>query len=253
VRRRRRHVEHVNHERWLISYADFITLLFAFFVTMYAISTVDQRKMEKAVTAFQHAFTEWPAGPGEGYPLPGLPGSPALPAHGAFVLPGGGLLADVHARLARRLNQLGEEAVELIVDRRGLVISVKEAGSFATGRADLDDNARRLFHEIGVTLVEIPNAVRVEGHTDDVPINTSRYASNWELSTARATTVVAYLVHEIGVGPDRLSAAGYAEFHPRVPNDSAESRARNRRVDIVVLNPQTRDLEEPSAGARPSR
>ena len=253
MRRRRRHVEHVNHERWLISYADFITLLCAFFVTMYAISTVDQRKMEKAVTAFQHAFTEWPAGPGAGYPMPGLPGSPVPPAHGAFVLPGDGLLADVHARLARRLNQLGEKAVELIVDRRGLVVSVKEAGSFATGRADLDDNARRLLHEIGVTLVEIPNAVRVEGHTDDVPINTSRYASNWELSTARATTVVAYLVHEIGVGPDRLSAAGYAEFHPRVPNDSAERRARNRRVDIVVLNPQTRDLEEPSAGARPSR
>ncbi len=86
--------------------------------------------------------------------------------------------------------------------------------------------------------------MRVEGHTDDVPIHTARFASNWELSTARATIVVAYFV-ESGVWPTRLSAAGYAEFHPRQPNDSDASRARNRRVDVVVLNPGTVEREEP--------
>lgn len=243
-RRRRRAVEAANHERWLISYADFITLLFAFFVTMYAISTVDQRKLEKAVAAFQHAFAQ--ERPDPAAVLGALP-DVHVPLESA------GVLADVRARLERRLAQLGGHRVELSVDRRGLVISVREAGSFATGRADLDAEARRVFQEIGVTLVEVPHAIRVEGHTDDVPIHTSRFASNWELSTARATTVVAFFIEQIGIGPDRLSAAGYGEFHPRAPNDSAEHRARNRRVDIVVLNPQVSAQEEPGAAARDAR
>jgi chemotaxis protein MotB len=133
------------------------------------------------------------------------------------------------------------------------VISVREAASFAVGKADLDPEAERLFHEIGVTLAEVPNAVRVEGHTDDVPISTTRFRSNWELSTARATSVVAYFVEHVGLAPDRLSAAGYGEFHPQVSNDSDHARAKNRRVDVVVLNPQTRDREEPGAGLRAGR
>jgi chemotaxis protein MotB len=121
------------------------------------------------------------------------------------------------------------------------------------GRAEIDGDAQHLFHEIAVTLAALPNAVRVEGHTDDIPIHTSHYASNWELSTARATSVVAYFVQRVGLSPDRLSAAGYAEFHPQVENTSAQARARNRRVDIIVLNPQTREREEPSAGPRLGR
>jgi chemotaxis protein MotB len=254
IRRRRRPVEHVNHERWLISYADFITLLFAFFVTMYSISTVDQKKMEKAVVAFQGAFAEWrpDLGP-DGAPLPGVPGRDASLAFGAKYLGGSGALADVRAHLQERLDALGETRVELKLDPRGLVISVSEAASFPVGSAELDPDAQRLFHEIAVTLAALPNAVRVEGHTDDVPIHTSRYASNWELSTARATSVVAYFVQRVGLSPDRLSAAGYAEYHPQVDNDSQQARARNRRVDVVVLNPQTRDREEPSAGPRLGR
>jgi len=248
LRRRRRQPEPVNHERWLISYADFITLLFAFFVTMYSISTVDQKKMEKAVTAFHGAFAQWRPDLGDGEPLPGIPGRDAKLAYGARYLAGQGALADLEAHLKERLDAMGEARVELKLDPRGLVISVSEAASFPVGSADLDSQAQHLFHEIGVTLAALPNAVRVEGHTDDIPIHTARYASNWELSTARATSVVAYFVQSVGLTPDRLSAAGYAEFHPQVERDSDEARARNRRVDVVVLNPQTREREEPSAG-----
>jgi chemotaxis protein MotB len=252
LRRRRRHQPEIaNHERWLISYADFITLLFAFFVTLYSISTVDQKKLEKAMTAFHQAFAEWrPADPNDTLSPPGAPGRAVNPALPAPDLAGQGDLIQVRLRLTERLEALGETRVGLHLDPRGLVISVREAASFAVGRAELDPEARRLFHEIGVTLADLPNAVRVEGHTDDVPIHTQRYASNWELSTARATSVVAYFVQQVGLAPDRLSAAGYAEHHPQVPNDSDAARARNRRVDVVVLNPQTRDREEPRAGAR---
>jgi chemotaxis protein MotB len=246
-RRRRREAEALNHERWLISYADFITLLFAFFVTMYSISTVDQKKLEKAVAAFQGAFAQWQPEA----PLPGIPGR--SDAFGANYLAGQGPLPDVQRRLQGRLDAMGETRVDLRLDPRGLVISVREAASFAVGKADLDPEAERLFHEIGVTLAEVPNAVRVEGHTDDVPISTTRFRSNWELSTARATSVVAYFVEHVGLAPDRLSAAGYGEFHPQVSNDSDHARAKNRRVDVVVLNPQTRDREEPGAGLRAGR
>jgi chemotaxis protein MotB len=246
--RRRRHVQESAHsERWLISYADFITLLFAFFVTMYSISTVDAKKMQKAVTAFQVAFAE---GPKRLVPAP-MPKAADVPF--PLVVPAAKppdlLLTAVKARLEKRLEVLGENRVELDMDQRGLVVSVEEAGSFPTGRAELDDEGRRLFHEIALSLAGVPNAVRVEGHTDDIPIHTTKYASNWELSTARATSIVAYFVQNVGISPSRLSAAGYAEFHPRGPNDTVAARSRNRRVDIVVLNSRTQTEEEP--GERP--
>jgi len=246
VRRHRRRAEPQAHsERWLISYADFITLLFAFFVTMYAISTVDQKKLQQAVAAFQTAFPD--SSPAkESTEVEVIP--TLKPADGAH--PIDGALDLLKARLAARLRQLDEHRVELNMDQRGLVVSVREAASFPVGRAELDPEAQHLFREIALDLVAIPNHVRVEGHTDDVPIHTARYASNWELSTARATNVVAFFTESVGITPDRLSAAGYAEFHPRVPNDSAEHRAENRRVDIVILNPQTLNREEPVARAR---
>jgi chemotaxis protein MotB len=252
MRRRRRVQESAHADRWLISYADFITLLFAFFVTLYSISTVDAMKMQKAVTAFQVAFSD---GPQRGRALV----APAVPARIAPVpiAPPArhdeALLTQVRARLEKRLQILGENRVDLTMDQRGLVVSVKEAGSFPTGRAELDNEGRSLFHEIALALVDIPNAVRVEGHTDNVPIHTARYASNWDLSTARATSVVAYFVQAVGLAPDRLSAAGYAEFHPREPNQTGAQRSRNRRVDIVILNSRTQTEEEPGERARADR
>ena len=249
--KRRRHVQESAHsERWLISYADFITLLFAFFVTMYSISTVDAKKMQKAVTAFHTAFSE--SAPSS-VPAAAPKTQVSLPLVVAPARPQDLRLAAIRTRLQKRLDLLDEKRVELDMDQRGLVVSVEEAGSFAIGRAELDDEGRRLFHEIALSLVDVPNAVRVEGHTDNVPIHTPRYASNWDLSTARATSVVAYFVQNVGISPSRLSAAGYAEFHPRGPNHSPTARARNRRVDIVILNSRTQTEEEPGERARAGR
>ncbi len=99
---------------------------------------------------------------------------------------------------------------------------------------------------VGLVLTTLPNAVRVEGHTDDTPIKTTRFASNWDLSTARATRVVAYFIVNTGIAPNRLSAAGYSEYHPRAVNSTVDGRARNRRVDIVILNASTATAEEPA-------
>jgi chemotaxis protein MotB len=242
---RRRRADHGggHQERWLVSYADFVTLLLAFFVTMYAISTVDVKKMERAATALQDAFPDWTGG-AHGV----LPGSRAAAAGPAALPKGESELLNVESRLFYRLRAIGDDRVELTRDHRGLVITVRESGSFPVGSADLSDYARSLFGEIGRSLADLPNSVRIEGHTDDVPIHNGRFSSNWELSTARATAVVAFLVERVGMAPDRLSAAGYGEFHPRVANDSTDHRARNRRVDIVVLNAKTENTEEPLVG-----
>ena len=248
-RRRRSAPSPVSHERWLVSYADFITLLFAFFTTMYAISTVDAKKLSSVVASMQTAFaTDGAAARGAG----GMPQRLLLPAaqqgrgpRSGHEQPAAGL-QEVKARLRVKLSgQVDSGLVDVEVDPRGLVVSIREAGSFTTGRAELSPVAEAVLAELAVALLEVGNAVRVEGHTDDVPIHNERFASNWELSTARATSVVAYLLRR-GVQPERLSAAGYGEFHPRGPNDTEGSRALNRRVDVIVLNPVTQAREEPA-------
>lgn len=214
------------HERWLVSYADFITLMFAFFAVMYASSTVDARKLASMMASMQEVFKGRETG-SAGTPddIQSLRGYLSL-------------------EFAAEL-QTGRVLVER--DHRGLVISIMESGSFGTGSAELPAEGQALLSRIGRRLAALPNAIRVEGHTDDVPIQTARFASNWELSTARATRVVQVLAMQAGVPPDRLSAAGYGEFRPRVSNDSPANRARNRRVDLVVLNEATRRAEEPQS------
>lgn len=238
-RNRRKFDSHVNNERWLVSYADFITLLFAFFTTMYAISNVDARKLSEMVESMQTAFDSQ---------RPPNKNSPALKPGEK---PDPGSLDKLQEELAKRLrSQIAGGQVGLEVDPRGLVITIREAGVFATGSADLSDGARGVLGEVATALVSIPNPVRVEGHTDDVPIHTEKFRSNWDLSTARATTVIAFLVQERGLTPFRLSAAGYGEFHPRATGVDAAARAQNRRVDIIILNDITRRAEEPGvAGA----
>lgn len=262
----------MDQHRWLVSYADFITLLFAFFTTLYAISNVDLQKMNRLVSALQVAFD---ARGVSGLPrktgMTILPDPKALPSRAGLTGPAiptaqdmpklplnvlaalnkdylEASLGEVKAKLTDTLAPAirdGRAALE--IDRRGLVISIRENGSFATGSADLSETTRQLIGEIAATVKGLPNYVRVEGHTDNVPIHTPRFASNWELSTARATAVVAFLVQEFGLTSDRLSAAGYAEFHPRGPNTTDADRAKNRRVDIVVLNQTTMRAEEPGA------
>jgi len=243
--KRRRAADRANHERWLVSYADFITLLFAFFTAMYAISTVDAKKLTAMVDSLQSAFDPGSAS-AESRLLVGTKPAPTLSKNAG---PGGEVgLADLQKHLSKRLaGAIAEKRIDVEVNARGLVISIREAGSFPAGSSDLSDAAQRLLGELGSVMTTIDNRVCIEGHTDDVPIRTARFASNWELSTARATNVIAFLLQHSALRPAHFSAAGYAEYHPRVPNESDASRARNRRVDIVILAPGAAAADQPEA------
>jgi chemotaxis protein MotB len=231
---------HAARDRWLVSYADFITLLFAFFTTMYAISTVDNAKLSDMVDSMRTAFDTRKLDPQRPHNTPRPQVTPPDPHPGA--------LDELQSRLSKRLEaQITGGQVGLEVDPRGLVITIREAGVFQVGSADLSPAARGVLREVADAMQDIDNPVRIEGHTDDIPIHTTRFQSNWELSTARATTVIAFFVQERGLSPTRFSAAGYGEFKPRVTNDSLDARAQNRRVDIVILNEATRRAEEPVA------
>ncbi len=223
----------VSRDRWLISYADFMTLLCAFFTTLYAASLVDAAK--PAASAPQPAPVEAVA------PAP-TPDAAPEPDEAAA------LRTAVEAALA---DELAAGYLQLIEDPRGLVVEVPEAGSFDVGRAELSTEAQRMMRRVAGVLATLPNQVRVEGHTDDAPIQTARFASNWDLSTARATSVVEFLLESGGVDPARLSAAGYSQFKPRAANTTTAGRTRNRRVDLVILNAVTAQAEEPSGGGQP--
>jgi chemotaxis protein MotB len=240
-RNRRRYDSNINHERWLISYADFVTLLFAFFTTMYAISTVDAKKLQDMVESMQAAFDA------NKLPTPRKTASdPAKPLK--VPTPDQQALEALKVRLAQRLKlQIAGGQVGLEVDPRGLVVTIREAGTFGVGSAELSDAAKGVLGEVADALADVDHPVRIEGHTDDVPIRTAKYKSNWELSTARATNVVSFFVEERGLPPSRFSAAGYGEFRPRAANTTGANRAANRRVDIVILNEATRRAEEPAA------
>jgi chemotaxis protein MotB len=226
--RRHRRDSRASHDRWLVSYADLVTLLFAFFTTLYAASTVDAKKLTPIASSVRNAFDA------SGNGVTGHSAGESIIAPVEIVARERAL--DVlRTRLTHDLaDALQTKRLEMVRDARGVVLSLPEQATFPVGTADPTDEARELIQRLATTLATLPNPVRVEGHTDDVPIRTARFTSNWELSTARASAVVAYLVQSGGIDPQRLSAAGYGEFHPRAPNDSPENRARNRRIDLVV-------------------
>jgi chemotaxis protein MotB len=218
----------VSRDRWLISYADFMTLLCAFFTALFA--------------------TTQAGAPEPAAPVPVEAAAPAAPPEPSAAAKAEALRIRVEQDLA---PELAAGYLQLVEDPRGLVIEIPEAGAFDVGQAELSADAAAMLQRIAGVLAALPNGVRVEGHTDDRPIRTARYGSNWELSTARATRVVEFLITDGAVPPARLSAAGYSEFRPRGDNATATGRTRNRRVDIVLLNEATERAEEPAAGARP--
>lgn len=227
-------------DRWLLSYADFVTLLFALFAVLYGISTVDATKIAPVASSLQQAFAlnQTAVAP----PPPVVVQPPALGVHEVPI-------ESTHRRLTREFAAaVAAKQIEILDDTRGVVLSLPEAVTFAIGSAEVTPEARDLIAQLGATLATLEHHIAVEGHTDDVPIHTARYQSNWELSTSRACAVVALLIEVAGIDPARLAAAGYAEYHGRAPNDSAANRARNRRVDIVVRDEARRDAVE---GAEP--
>lgn len=242
--RKHKHPEHVNHERWLVSYADFITLLFAFFVVMFAVSQVDSKKVGRFSESFQQAlesntFNSKGKGllPGEVQPVSRSTSEMKMDVSkhrhaGMF----SGEKAQIRRALTKRASATPALTGLRILDIHGeLVVRLPERLIFAVGEAQIQPDGVTALHIISDELAQHRVRVRIEGHTDNAPIRTARFPSNWELSTARATAVVAFLIETKKLDPVRLSAAGYGEYHPVAENESTEGRSMNRRVDIVVV------------------
>ena len=278
--RKKKHEEHENHERWLVSYADFITLLFAFFVVMYSVSSVNEGKYrvlsDSLTAAFRSApHSMAPVQVGEGKPAhsPGeipLPGSPSLislpvpvlsspvapplpehkqrredlaekpsesrstqPAPPSRVERDMGEMAD---RIIQAMSGLiRDDLINVRRDARWLEVEINSSILFPSGSAKLADAAFPMLEELARILAPFPNPIHVEGFTDNVPIRTLQFPSNWELSAARAASVV-HLFTDYGVEPGRMAAIGYGEYKPVGDNALPEGRAQNRRVVLVILS-----------------
>ncbi|MBD8694755.1 flagellar motor protein MotD [Stenotrophomonas sp. CFBP 13718] len=271
--RRRHHEEHANHEAWAIPYADLMTLLLAFFVVMYAISTVNEGKYRVVASALSSAFGSAPRTinpvqvgshqvKGGGWDTPSVinagsrvgPSAPA-PANDPTLLPSmaSQMRSPISFRDQEQLKQ-AEKQLDGIADRltaaltplidRGMItvrrtelwieVEINSDILFPTGASMLDVHARDTLAKLAEVLRDVPNSVRVEGHTDNIPIATAQFPSNWELSAARAASVV-HLFADQGLQPARLAMVGYGEFRPREDNTSADGRNRNRRVMVIIL------------------
>jgi chemotaxis protein MotB len=242
------HRSRVTHDRWLVSYADFITLLFAFFVVLYAFARSDHKKQVEVSASIDSAFKSLGFFPqvarraGKRAPNPSGVEPAVIPMNivmGEEVLQPARVKDDLESmrrELSQKLsNQVGHHTVSIAMGREGLVISLREAGFFDSGSATPRAGTRTTLQPIADALGRTPYDVRVEGDTDNVPMHTEQFDSNWELSAARATRVARLLLEMNAVSPDRLSAAGYAEFHPVASNATEQGRAENRRVDLVIL------------------
>lgn len=310
AKRKQEHEKEANHERWLVSYADFITLLFAVFVTLYAMSYVDKKKVEQVIASTNAAFglTKSNATPAfnviqssDIMPVPGLvsekkkkmtppetgdlgkqekekkkaeeekkireeqeklktgavddipPPDPNLAArqeNEAKTRAGDQEFKQIKEKISSFLDEKGaEQKVKLTIDSRGLVISLKDTEFFNSGSATVRPQSIPLLNDIATAINNYTNAIRIEGHTDNVPIKTFAFPSNWELSTARATNIVQYLISAHALAPEKLSAIGYGEFRPIADNGTAEGRQKNRRVDVVILS-SAGELGEPTVGPR---
>jgi chemotaxis protein MotB len=238
---KRRHRKDVhddeNLERWLLTYADLITLLLAFFVVMYSMSQVDAKRFGRIKEALNGVLRG-------GQSVLNKEHTDDKTGHGLLNL---GNLRLIQRHVEERFQGLKpQEDIATEITERGLVIHVMESVLFREGSATLENRAIRVLDLIAETIKPLPNHIRIEGHTDDRPIKTSVYPSNWELSSARATQVVRYYTENGFVKPDRISALGYGSYRPVRLNNSIENRARNRRVDIVVLTMEL-SLKEPTS------
>ncbi len=261
---KKKHAEHVNHERWLVSYADLLTLLFAFFVVLFASSVSDKKKAARMAQAMQTAFQtngafdahaktpplEQGAGTAQGDPKPlempiETPHAGSGDADGQTAMRKA-LAESLAPAVKQHLVRIGES-------EEGTTLSLDSAGFFDSGSAEIRSATLPILRRIAAALPQ--GRLRVEGHTDNQPIHTAMFRSNWELSTARAAAIAQVLMQASAVSPANFSLAGYGEFHPIARNDSEEGRAANRRVDIVLLRPSKQFLSTPiplvdsSAGA----
>ncbi len=243
-RRKRRQEEHENTDRWLVSYADFITLLFAFFVVMYSMSSINEGKYRVLSDTMEEAFKTPPKSPDpiqigeerktlktvetpvDEISLIGI--KPDITQHGQQ-------MEHIADELQRNLAPLvNKKLIKITRDKLWVKVEMNNRILFASGNAHLTERGYPILQELAEVVRNLPNHIDVEGHTDNRPIRTSIYPSNWELSAARAASVV-HLFTRNGVDPKRMSAIGYGQFRPIADNSTAQGRRSNRRVVVVIL------------------
>lgn len=219
---------------WMTTFGDMMTLLLVFFVLLYSFSSMDVEKFRGFISALQSQLGVLEGGKT-------ITENPNIDA---------GTLGQDYAQAPQNIQQIMKELDNYIEQtglgdkvnvenkRKGLVISLTGEILYELGKADIRDQGKEVLAMISDILRDIPNDIMIEGHTDDLPIRTDEFPSNWELSTARAVNVIKFLIEERDFDPARLSAAGYSEYRPVAENNTAEGRAENRRVEVVVLNSQ---------------
>jgi chemotaxis protein MotB len=258
-KRRRRSEDRTSHERWLVSYADFITLMFAFFVVLYSSAQIDKRKAGQLAAAIQVAFEQMGVFDTSGSKVAVASNEPSAVADVQIIAsvkrlqdmgrlptsPQSSLTGSVDRPKMDELQRKLQNALALQIDNRvisvtpskeGIVVSLREAGFFQSGSTQLGPQTLPVLAAIVKIIGPEKMDIRIEGHTDNVPIHNDKYDSNWELSTARATEIIKLFITKFTIAPNRLSASGYAEYYPTASNETAEGRATNRRVDLVILN-----------------
>ncbi|MCE5324263.1 OmpA family protein [bacterium] len=238
MRKKSENEDHGNLDRWLLTYSDMITLLMAFFIMMYSMSVLNVSKFREAAFSIRSGFGGMIRGQGQ---------SP-LGANGMFGPKPSAINGDtagVSWKVLKPLvnyieSNLGDDNTSIGEDQRGIVIAINsDAMLFDPGSSTIREKAVPLLNKIAGTLARTDNLVQIEGHTCNLPTNSSRYPSNWELSTARATNVLRYLVERKKLQPWRFAAAGYGDVRPVAMNNTETNRRKNRRVEIVILRPDT--------------
>ena len=246
--RKRKSEQHANHERWLVSYADFITLLFAFFVVMFASAQADRGKAARVSESVRKALDDGQVTSALSGILGGARDNKGQ-GNAMMMGPGGtqritqenptpnpaSLSASFDNLRTVLKTEMEKGQLQITLEHRGLVVSLREASFFASGNDVVDPGAYPIVEKIADAIQPLPNLVRLEGHTDSVPIHNSRFRSNWELSAARGIATLELLTR-FGVPAGRMAAAAYAETIPLESNETAEGRSHNRRVDVVILN-----------------
>ncbi|SHE56807.1 OmpA family protein [Clostridium fallax] len=236
----------VSGDEWLATYSDTITLLLTFFILLYTMSSVDSQKLKVMSAAMQKAFQ----GKGESvleYNLHN--GTEPIVGNEDIEKPDSGDTVNENDSAYNNIEQFVNENnlasdVRLTKDERGVILQIKDSILFESGKADLIESSREVLDKISKLLSSMPNKVIIEGHTDNLPINTYKFASNWELSAARAVNVVKYFSDNKKIDPTRFCAAGYGEYRPIVDNSTPDNRAKNRRVNILIVTNENKDSKQ---------
>jgi len=228
---------HESSERWLISYADFITLMFALFVVLYSVSMKTAADREKSYKSINKAVAgDRAAGGGNGGAEADSPQARQI--------------AQIKQRIENQIQHFANPGMTVTVDSRGLVISLSAVSFFASGDATIDQAKLPVLDAVLQILNPLPNQMRVEGFTDSIPISNQRFADNWDLSAARAGNVLRYVIDHSSVPPEHLSLAGYGPYRPVASNDTEEGRSLNRHVDIVIPPFLVADHKQPMPEVR---